>query len=456
MAMATTTAPLRESMLSSSGRHRGFVDIPRGPARRMIRLMASTSSAIAVGLLALFSAGSLSSSALGARAAAGKKPTTSDTDQVVQELCGKTVALLGESPMHGFGKTLQFKVEVARRLIDECHYRAFFIESGIYDFLDIQKKLESGGQVTQPMIAAAIGGLWATREVEPLVPFLLEKAQRGAVLLGGLDDQLARGTYAQQEMPAHLVEYLQGDARTQCLSILQKYTLWQYSNDAPYGPRDKILILGCLDRIETSLSNIQRHDAPFREYDLAMIESLKRNFSRDFREDVPTARDQSMYLNFQWLMSRLPPRSKVIVWAATTHVAKDLSGVPGQDHMVPMGSYIRREFTDHSFVLGFSAYSGTYGMARQPVRQLSVAPPLSLEGQAFAKDDSATRYFTLNQLRKFGAVPARPTGPDFRTAKWDEVLDGLVVFREEHPPEFPNSGRSSASKPARYSSYYIP
>jgi erythromycin esterase-like protein len=138
------------------------------------------------------------------------------------------------------------------------------------------------------------------------------------------------------------------------------------------------------------------------------------------------------------LMSRLPANSKVIVWAATTHVAKDLSGMPGQDHRVPLGAYIRREFRDHSFALGFSAYSGSYGMARQPVRQLSVAPPLSLEGQAFTKDDSDTRYFKLNQLRKFGAVPARPMGSDFKTAKWDAVLDGLVVFREEHPPDFSN------------------
>jgi erythromycin esterase-like protein len=408
--------------------------------------MTRVRNAAAFGLISLCSACLLGWSGMAGRAASGTKPTMSNTDQVVVELCGKTVALLGEAPVHGFGKTLEFKVDVARRLIDECHYRGFFIESGSYDFLNIQRKLTSGGQVTQPMIAAAIGGLWASREVEPLLPFLLERARSGAVLLGGFDDQLARGTYAQLEMPSDLVGYLQGDARTRCLAILRRHTLWEYSGDAPYGPRDKALILGCLDAIESSLSATRRDAAPFREYDLAMIGSLKRNFARDFGEDVPggvdpsiqnsNARDQSMYLNFQWLMSRLPAHSKVIVWAATTHVAKDLSGVPGQERMVSLGSYIRREFTDHAFALGFSASSGSYGMARQPVRQLSVAPPLSLEWQAFADDTSDTRYFNLSQLRRFGAIPARPTGTDFRTARWAEVLDGLVVFREEHPPDF--------------------
>ena len=39
---------------------------------------------------------------------------TSVVDRVVHDLCGKRVALLGEPPMHGFGRTLQFKVDVAR------------------------------------------------------------------------------------------------------------------------------------------------------------------------------------------------------------------------------------------------------------------------------------------------------------------------------------------------------
>ena len=376
--------------------------------------------------------------------AEAKARATSIADQIVHALCGKRVALLGEPPMHGFGNTLEFKVEVARRLVDECHYNAFFIESGAYDFLNIQKALKSGRTVTVPMIASAIGGLWATREVEPLIPFLLEKARGGVLVLGGLDDQLGRGTYAQRQMPADLMEYLQGDDKVQCLAILQKHTLWQYSSDAPYSPKDRALILGCLDKIELNLSLPRDGDA--REYELAMIENLKRSFARDFKHDVPFGvdpntqdfndRDHSMYMNFRWLMSRLPPDSKVIVWTATSHAAKDLSGVPGQEKWVPLGSYIRREFKGEAFVLGVSAYSGTYGMARQPVRPLASAPANSLEGQAFINGDSDTRYLDASQIRTFGSILARPLGPDFKTANWSDILDGLVIFRVERPPLF--------------------
>jgi erythromycin esterase-like protein len=82
-----------------------------------------------------------------------------DTDQIMQALCGKSVALLGESPVHGFSKTLEFKVELVRRLIDECHFNALLVESGTYDYINIQERLRSGDDVTDSMISAAIGGL---------------------------------------------------------------------------------------------------------------------------------------------------------------------------------------------------------------------------------------------------------------------------------------------------------
>ena len=62
-------------------------------------------------------------------------------------------------------------------------------------------------------------------------------------------------------------------------------------------------------------------------------------------------------------------------------------GVPANVHghrIIPFGSYVRREFGDRAFALGFSAYSGSYAMTGQPVRQLSAGPDDSLDGRAIA------------------------------------------------------------------------
>ncbi len=401
--------------------------------------------ALACSVLSLLGCmGTASASAVGQTVSPSTKPF--DTDPAFHALCGKSVALLGESPVHGFAKTLEFKVELVQRLVNDCHYNALFVESGTYDYINIQKKLESGPDVTDSMISSAIGGLWANKEVQSIIPFLTKRVNAGSLTLGGLDDQLGAGTYAQHEMPADLVQYLQGDERSRCLAILQRHMLWQYSDAAPYSPADKARIIGCLDEIEASMSRIGDAAAPWAEDDRAMVDSLRRNFARNFTEDDFAKSDQalkwmddrerSMYLNFRYWQSRLPRHSKVIVWAATVHTAKDLSGIDGFNGRVSLGSYIRRDFGDRAFSLGFSAYSGNYAFTHQPVRELSTAPGSSLEGRAFANRNSETVYLSRKQLRRFGPVAARPLGTDFKTARWDEVVDGLVIFREEHAPQY--------------------
>jgi erythromycin esterase-like protein len=368
-----------------------------------------------------------------------------DTDLVLHDLCGKRVALLGESPVHGFGKTLEFKVALVRRLVDECHYNALLIESPAYDFIHMRGQARSGQPVTDAMISAGIGGLWANKEVQSLVPFLTQRLNAGTLRLGGLDDQLGRGTWAQHEMPAALVQSLPPEERSRCLGVLQRNTLWHYTDDAPYGPGDKAKIVGCLDEIEGRIAPRQEPASLSADEDRMMIESLKRNFARNFTEDDFTKpdqslqwmndRDRSMYINFQWWLSQLPPGSKVIVWAATVHTAKELRAVPQFEGRVPLGSYVRQEFKDQAFSLGFSAYAGSYIVVRPPAHVLSPAPADSVEARSLAGIDAETVYLSREQLHGFGVIPARPLGTSFTTTRWDDVLDGLVIFREERAPE---------------------
>src|SRR5262249_14964970 len=162
------------------------------------------------------------------------------------------------------------------------------------------------------------GGLWAVKEVEPLLPLLLDGAQRGALVLGGLDDQLGRGTYAQRQMATDLAEYVAGSDKSRCLAILQRHTLWQYANDAPYRADDKRRILECVDTIGVGL--FTRPASAARDDAMAMLDNLRRLFARDFRAAPATPgqdfndRDASMYENFKWWQSRLPAGSKTIVW----------------------------------------------------------------------------------------------------------------------------------------------
>ena len=365
-------------------------------------------------------------------------------DAVVHELCNKQIALLGENPIHGFGKTLEFKVALVQRLVNECHYNALFIESGMYDYVHMDEQLKSGQDVSDETISAAIGGLWANKEVQALVPFLREKVKAGSLTLGGLDDQLGAGTWAQHEMPAYLVRHLSEEEQARCLGVLRKHMLWQYTADAPYGPSDKANIVGCLNEIAAQLASPPQRSEPHAAEDKAMVASLERNFARNFTEDDFSRtsqqvewfddRDRSMYLNFDWLFHRLPPDSKVIVWAATVHVARGLSNASGFEGRVPFGAYVSREFGDQAFALGFSAYAGEYAFTHQPTRTLSAAPGSSLEAQGFVHFRQDTVYLSRENLRSDCGLASRALDIDFTSAHWDQLLDGLIIFRTERAP----------------------
>src|ERR1700747_1190937 len=123
----------------------------------------------------------------------------------------------------GRGRSLRQGSCTRARLVEQCHYDALFIESGIYDYINIEEKLKSGQDPTDTMISAAIGGLWGNKEVQSLVPFLEEKMMEGSLTLGGLDDQIGAGTYASREMASDLVQPLQGNERSRCLAVLEKH-----------------------------------------------------------------------------------------------------------------------------------------------------------------------------------------------------------------------------------------
>jgi erythromycin esterase-like protein len=297
--------------------------------------------------------------------------------------------------------------------------------------------------VSDSMISAAIGGLWANKEMQALVPFLTEKVKAGSLTLGGLDDQLGAGTWASHEMSSDLVQPLEPGESARCASILRRHMLWQYTDEAPYGPADKENIVGCLTEIQAQLASAKQKTKSV-DQSAVMLDSLQRNLARDFTEDDFTKkaqvlkwdndRDRSMFLNFEWLRSQLPAKSKIIIWAATVHTAKDLSGIQGSEGIVSFGSYIHQELKDKAFSLGFSAYSGEYAFVGEPVKQLSDAPPSSLEAQIFAHTSSDTVYLSLRQLRQYNSIEARPLGNNPKAARWDQVIDGLVLFRQEHAP----------------------
>lgn len=367
-------------------------------------------------------------------------------DSIVHDLCNRDIAVLGEAS-HGSGVTFQVKTEIVKRLVDECQYNAFFIESGIYDFLRLEEKQKGNQPIASEEISQAIGGIWDVKELKPLVSFLHASIQKKYVYLGGLDDQIGRATYATKGMAGDLTSYLDSDHRAQCFQTLQNYMDWKYTDALPYDEKANLDIQKCLSRIEVAVktSNVI---ATKKLTDGYKIINLMRFFLRELKllqsaTPVPhelsiwsfNNRDSSMFENLVWLRGRMGGSPKVIVWTHDVHAAKDLSKIKSaEDSRKSLGSHVINQFGKSAYILGFSAFSGKEGMKGFPANKLEVAHLSSLEGFAFSNStDSNLKYFDSSSLIGFGDVSARPTNYIWQTARWSDVYDGLMILRQESP-----------------------
>jgi erythromycin esterase-like protein len=382
---------------------------------------------------------------VGGASLASKDIAVPVTDQraladAVHDLCGKRVALLGEAT-HGDGHTDAFKAALVERLVTRCHFNAIFFEASHYEFLGFTRKLRNGESVDQTMVAAAVGGLWKfDREVQPLIPFLFDAAKAKHVTLGGIDGQLGvfESSYANDVMPVELTSYLEPSRRADCRETLRQRTHWDYPA-SPYSDADRIRILQCTADISRALDKASTPDAAEAEL-RSMIRNIEAFTRADALRDASFigARDEAMYDNFRWLAARLPARSKIIVWSATAHVAKDARADPRFASITNFGALLHRDYGSRAFALGFSAASGSYRYSRKDNRPLETPPAGALESSTMSR--GVTAYLGPARLAKVGTVPGAFFSHSYHTNRWSDALDGAVVFDAEFPPHSTRPG----------------
>lgn len=357
-----------------------------------------------------------------------------------QGLCQSQVALLGESATHEDGHTQAFKVALVERLIDQCGFDSVFFEASHYEFLHLNRQLRMGQAVSAAEVSSAVGGLWEfNREFQPLVPFLLARAKAGRVFLGGIDDQLGQWgqDYANNAMVTELTSVLPKQEERACSIALHKRIYNDYTDASPYSRSDRTQIETCLSEMRRANAVDKAADREERVERREMISAARRCISRDFSSDAEYVvnRDRSMFQNFEWLLRQQSGRHKVIIWSATVHIAKQGDPDWGDRTGMNFGSFVHRKYGNRAFSLGFSALTGSYKeVGRHGVQEMPAAPPDSVEAQALGGNRADAVYVGPAQLAAMRTVPGAFFRHSYETLSWSTFLDGVIVFREEHPP----------------------
>jgi len=184
--------------------------------------------------------------------------------------------------------------------------------------------------------------------------------------------------------------------------------------------------------IATCLSDIRRFYAEDKSKDrtndewFEMIDATQRWISRDSSSEAEqiVARDKSMFRNFQWLRQQQPKRHKVILWAATVHIAKQGDPTWADQTGTNFGSFVHREYGAGAFSRGFSALTGTYRQGHF-VHDQPPAPSDPLESQALGKSGLDAVYVGPAQLEAMGTLPGAIFRHSYQILQWSDFVDGV-------------------------------
>jgi erythromycin esterase len=151
--------------------------------------------------------------------------------------------------------------------------------------------------------------------------------------------------------------------------------------------------------------------------------------------------------NLLWLADGYFPERKIIVWAASIHVARNLDSLEAVEAVEPdsvprpeaMGDLVFDALGDQIYALGFTVSTGSTGSVFKPAYDLS-------EVSEGAFEDLMNRAGFEYAIVDFRHIPAggdwlgdgmisRPFGYVEERGDWTKVLDGLMYIREMIPSQ---------------------
>lgn len=370
--------------------------------------------------------------------------------QSLRSLIGDArIVQLGEQS-HGDGTCFLTKIRLIKYLHQELGFDVIAFESGLYDCHRAWKAFQEG---EKPVEAAAHGvfGIWTgSAQTAPLWDYIasVRNAER-PLELAGFDCQFT-GTASSNSLGNDLAE-LARQAEAGFTEEEQEFLQTGLAEllEGKFEGENARRFAALAERLENSLpsSPIEPATRQFWSQQLAAMTEYCRGM-KDQHATKPDAdslnlRDRLMAENLIWLANTRYPDRKIIVWAASFHIARRLDEIidsgPSANYnvVVPMGHTVNSRLGNQVFTVGFSALDGNAGpWFREPFR-VPPAPEGTFESLCAAagfenclvplraEDDGS------DWLRS--PLYARPLGYSWMKAIWPNHFDAMIFNRTMEP-----------------------
>ena len=284
----------------------------------------------------------------------------SDLESLKDILKDTQIVLLGEQS-HGEASAYSAKVRLVKFLHQEMGFEVMALESGMYDCAKIAQQMKSGSSLIKEKENSIFYMYSNSAEVKHLFDYIdSQKNAKNPLLFTGMDSQHT-GQKSQDFLVADLVSFLKVyDSKlpnTKDWKIFEKLALEIFKMKRKVAKEDKISFYKTLKDIHKELTIIPSEEADllgnskFWLQILASIESQSKRYWGDI-EDMD--RDRQMAVNMSWLVNNPFKGKKTIIWAHNFHIAKKVGG------MKPMGYFLKNEFKNKMYTMGFTGYDGSY------------------------------------------------------------------------------------------------
>lgn len=378
-------------------------------------------------------------------------------DALSKAIGNTQIVMLGEQT-HGHGRTFTAKIKIIEYLVREKGFDVVAFESGFYE-LNKLWETESDLDTRLSRVRSEIYPDWsAAKELDSFFQLVKKNNQSGGRLaITGFDCKHDM-PYGQKEYLNDFINFIdKNNLRLKSANDFRKFeqllkglitlkTSTRQDVQSRPSSKDEIFFYSVIDSLSREINQLQSSDeVEFWKQEMVSLKMQARNTwvaSGWKGASQLSVRDSAMAQNIIWLANNKYKGRKIIVWAASYHIAKEKQVIAhfksDSKKNELMGNLLNLKLPGRTYSLGFISSDGSYG---EWFRQKFYTYKVNRTQESFEKKLSLltdAEFAFINMTGVQNENPFLMAGVHFSESKavWNKVFDGLFYIRTMKPATY--------------------